>query len=359
MNYRYVKLLDEKTLGASGTEIIEITPKTPISRIGMRVELLGYAAVFDAVPAATVTKIELVDGSDVLFSLSGRQCQALCIYDRKAPSMTHGDYYAGGTVETFFGIDFGRYLWDKELAFDPSRFSNPTLKITYDRSLCQALCTAMRLEVSAWCFDEKVISPMGFLMSKEHYAYTIGTDGSFENISLPLDYPYRHLLIRGYYAAREPWHALESMRLDEDRLARIPFDVKLEEYFMEMKSIWTPISERVHFTAWADDHAYFVTPTDYSSFLWESMGGHSEGYIKTYVRGGKILMNAAGGLAMEAHGWIHGYLPHHCFDFVFGDPNDLGDLYDVTRLGHLNLRLEAGSGSGTTGEVAIQQLRRY
>ena len=72
-----------------------------------------------------------------------------------------------------------------------------------------------------------------------------------------------------------------------------------------------------------------------------------------------IKLNCAGGLAMESWGWVHGYLPHHCFDFVFGDPNDLDDLYDVTKLGHLNLRLEAGDGGGTTGEVAIQQLRRY
>ena len=359
MNYRNVILLDEKTLGASGTEIIPITPKTPISRISMRVELLGFAAVYDAHPAATVTKIELVDGSDVLHSLSGRQSQALCIYDRRAPSMTGGTYFAGGTVRTDFGIDFGRYLWDKELAFDPAKFDNPVLKVTYNRALCQAGCTAMRLEVSAWCFDEKVISPIGFLLSKEHYVYTISTDGSFENISMPLDYPYRHLLIRGYYADREPTHALESMRLDEDRLARIPFDVNLNEYYELMRSIWPLISERLAFTAWADDFTFYVTPTDYFAFNINSLAGHATGYTKAYTRGGQVKMNCAGGLQMEQWGWVHGYLPHHCFDFVFGDPNDLDDLYDVTKLGHLNLRLEAGDGGGTTGEVAIQQLRRY
>jgi len=272
--------------------------------------------------------------------------------------MFHGDIFSGGTIETFFGIDFGRKLWDRELAFDPAKFTAPVLKVTYNRVASGSADSAIRLEVSAWCFDEKVISPIGFLMAKEHYAYTISTDGSFENISLPTDYPYRRLLIRGYYDSREPWHAIEAMRLDEDRLAKIPFDVKLEQYYMEMKAIWTPVQESIRYTGWGSDFVIFTTPTDYANFVQSTQSLRGLAYLTAYVRGG-LVQRTYPGAGEEVNGWITGFLPHHCFDFVFGDPDDLDDLYDVTKLGNLNLRLEAGSGGGTTGEVAIQQLRRY
>ncbi|KKK87598.1 hypothetical protein LCGC14_2751610, partial [marine sediment metagenome] len=102
------------------------------------------------------TKIELIDGSDVLHSLDGGQNQALCIFDRKCPTMNHGQYINANSQRSLYGIDFGRFLFDKELALDPSRFRNLQLKVSYDSDISDDGVTSGSLEVWADLFDEKV-----------------------------------------------------------------------------------------------------------------------------------------------------------------------------------------------------------
>jgi len=161
MNYRYATVLPEYTLGAPGTYTVDLNVQDPISRLelGWKVTLAN-SLMLDAL-AACITKIELVDGSDVLHSLSGKQNQALCIYDRRCPTMNNAILGVGDPAHAGFGIDFGRYLYDPELAFDPTRFRNPQLKITHNRALVGADTSTHSIQIMAHLFDEKVINPDG------------------------------------------------------------------------------------------------------------------------------------------------------------------------------------------------------
>ena len=167
MNYRIATLLPEKAQTAAGTETIDLDLTDVISRIEIKLDRLAANYTYDAHPSADVTKIELVDGSDVLFSMTGAEAQALNIYDRQCPTMIEGTWIGANDIISRYGIDFGRWLYDNQLAFDPNKFTNPQLKITYALVNCDSDCVSGTMEVIAHTFNEKRVSPVGFLMAKE------------------------------------------------------------------------------------------------------------------------------------------------------------------------------------------------
>lgn len=360
MKYRTAELLSATDLEASGTKVIDININDPISRIDFLFKTTKSTHGMSSYTHKNITKIEIVDGSDALFSMDGGQAQALGIYDRKAPTMQHGQHLSACSEFDTYPIDFGRHLWDELLAFDPKRFNNPQLKITYDEDVADTGVSANEAVVVAHCFDEKEIAPIGFLMGKEHWGTTMPADGTYEYVDLPTDYPIRQLLIQGYRSAYEPWDVIEDARLSEDNLKRTIWDWNIERYYRMMKGIWTPVKEQIQgVAANGGGNVFYVTPTDYYTIP-ELIGvGASDIYINTWGRGGYFAPYTSETTVFFG-GMILGYLPNHCIQFPFGNQEDIDDWYDVTQKGSVQLRLESGS-SGTNGEgaVVLQQLRRY
>jgi len=359
MNYRTAELLAQKDVGEAGTEIIPIYVKDIISRITIAFGAVKSKHSMDDNGYANITKIELVDGSDVLHSMTGGQNQALCIYDRKCGSMNNGQHMADAYEYDVFGIDFGRYLYDPELAFDPTKFTNPQLKITYDENVSDTGCEENILTAWADCFDEKVVSPVGFLMSKEHWSGVKPTTG-FEYISLPTDFPIRKLLVRAYKAAYAPYQLIGQARIDEDNEKRIPFDwTNLDIYCRIMARQWTPVTERIATWTFDTGNQIYVLPTSYFEALSFTPYSTTVAYISgAHAAGGAILIRATGA-GEQVSGIVSGFLPCHCIEFPFGNPMDMDDWYDVTRLGSCRLRLRAGVTDLTSAGVVLQQLRRY
>lgn len=361
MKYRYAKILAAEAANTAGTKTIDLDIVDVLSRIDIRWKVTKSKNDMDAHPAADITKIELVDGSDVLHSLSGYENQALAIYSRKVGTMNHGQHTTSNAEESAYGIDFGRYLWDTLLAFDPKRFRNPQLRITHNLALSDAGVSVAELEVLGHFFDEKAVSPMGFLMAKEHFSYTPGSDTSYEHVDLPTDYLIRQILVRAYRDGYEPWNVIDEARLDEENLKRIPFDHdNLENYCRLMKGVWTPVQEQFIAAPTTTGEYYYLTPTDYYAILVAmTIGTASDWFINAATcRGGKAYLRSPA--TQTGHGIAFGWLPNHCYQFPFGMQDDPDDWYDVTKLSKPRLRLRAAAGgSSGTGEVVLEQLRRY
>jgi len=362
MNYRTAIILAAQDLvSASGTKTIDLNISDIISRIIIRWQVTKSISYMNSYAHSDILKIELVDGSDVLHSLNGGQNQALCIYDRKVPTMLEGGIIGANAQISHYGIDFGRFLFDPVLAFDPKQFRNPQLKITYNEALSDTGNEANELEIWAECFDEKVVSPMGFLSAKEHHSYTPASSGVYEYIQLPTDRVIRKMLIQGYLADHEPWYQVAEAKLDEDNDKRIPFDWNLEKYYQVRKSrdlmVMDSIATQLEVTA----RAYYLTPTDYWAGLILQNTDPSYSAGVPYVgAGGVFSCSVAGGGGTENNGISHGWLPNHCFQFPFGDQQDMADWYDATKVGSLRLRLKSGGGySGSDIATVIQQLRSY
>ena len=360
MKYRMSRILPSRTLPAvAGTETIDLNVAEPISRIDLRYKVTKSLPYMTAHPAADIIKIELVDGSDVLFALSGYECQALCIYDRRCPTMVHGQHMPALSEESAYGIDFGRFLWDPELAFMPARFRNPQLRITYNSRLCDTGATVPTLEVFAHIFDERQISPQGFLLSKEHYKASCPALDSHTYVDLPNDFPVRQLLVRGFHTGHEVWDSVKSVRLDEENEKRVPFDWDTEEYHRLMKGVWSQVQEQFIVWPMSDDQSYYITPSAYYNVVAGAANDVAKPLTVTaYNTGGVVQIVNCNNSVVSA--LAMGSLPNHTIQFPFGDPNDLTSWYDIQKLGSARLRVTGGE-SGVSGafQVVLQQLRSY
>jgi len=361
MNYRLATILPEITLPAvAATYTIPIRLKEPISRISIKYNVKKSKEEMDNHPAADITKIELVDGSDVLHSTSGFENQSLCLFDRRTPTMNEGVSLINCDQQSTYGIDFGRWLFDTELAFVTQNFLMPQLKITYNSQTSDTGGTIPKLAVYAYVFDEKVPSPRGFLMSKEHHKEACPAANAWKYVELPLDYPYRRIMMRAFLKSYPPYYQLIHVKIDEDNDHRIPFDVNVEDYIQFTMARWEQIHEPLHVAVATTVHAdYYFTPAQWENAVMGVSTDIARHIAQRMARNAGVTELAATNMTTLA-GSVEGYCPNHCIDFEVGDVNDIDDWYDVTKVGDLRMSVQGGP-AGIDGEysVVIQQLRHY
>lgn len=360
MKYRHALLLSPTDLGEAGTKIIDIDVNKPISRINIRFKTTKANYAMSVPAPANISKIELVDGSKLLHSLSGYENQALAYYSRGNISMEHGQHIPTLAEVDMYALDFGRHLWDELLAFNPLRFDNPQLKITWDEDVSDTGVSANECEVWADIFDEKEISPLGFLVATEHYSYTPSAADAYEEVSLPSDRLIRQILVRAYQDGYEPWYNIDEIRFDEGTLDKIPWEyTDLEMYYRRMKSVWPMIQTPLVIEPTTSARVYYVPQTDFWAFVVGiPMAVAPSLYVNgTSMRGGKL--SAIASASEQVAGMACGYLPWHCYQFPMGKLDDIDDWYDPTdKKPRLRLRASTG-GSSVTGYVILEELYRY
>ncbi len=360
MNYRESTIHAEETFTSTGTKVIDIDQANPISRITVKWRATNPSsrATIIAHPAKLVTKIELVDGSDVLYSLSGKQAQALNHYElNQTPDseISDGESETPGATAL---IHFGRKLWDKELALDPKRFRNLQLKITHNYLAYCASSSNLMILVKADVFDEKAISPVGFLMSKVYGEETLA-GASHKYIYPPCDYLYRRMILEAFLTNSPVTDQIDNVKVDEDTDKRIPFDTDLDEYLRKMMSGWTPMHEHFALRAQTTVTSFYVLPTYYPNIYGQwAQHQYATGRLTYYYAERQGLYSATAG-TYPFMGVAYGYVPHHCIDFPFGDPMDMSDWYDPKNIG--KLRFDTLGKTSSTAALALfgQQLRKY
>lgn len=356
MNYRKTKMLARESATTAATKPLGISLKDVISRIQIRFEPINNGNTQTGHPALCVSKIELVDGSDVLMSLSGMQAQALDFYDTKQGREYEMDMRNDMPNQEFFNLNFGRYLWDPLLGFDPKKFSNPQLQITHNRALGGSAPDAAYLSVYADVFDEKVVTPVGFLMAKNLKTYTT-VASSYEEFKLPHDYLLRKLLIQTLVANSSFTDNIDELRLSEDNLKKVPFDGGIYEFIagiMKKYPLYQEIIAQTLPTTGGNNTTY-CTPGEVVNVT-PGVRGSATVYQNATNGGGVCTLYSSA--AAECHSLVTGYMPHGCLPVEFGDPNLMEDWYDITKIGSLELRLHAVAGSVSVNTL-LQQLRKY
>jgi hypothetical protein len=362
MNYRLSTILDRELHSADTTKVIDITLADPISQLTVIYEPVnGAEATPDGHPAACITKIELVDGSDVLYSLTGQEAQAVDFYHRRIEPPNLMCYMNGMTSEMVYNINFGRHLWDPLLAFDPKKFSNPQLKVTIDINGGGCTVASGYLTVQAQIFDEKKITSIGFLMCKEIKDFALGA-GTHEYTDMPTDFPYRKLFARIQKYAAGLELSFGKVKLTEDNDRRVPYNHTIFEILKSIVGNGPAYTETIITHGVTAHRHYYNTPCYWPIFAstgWT--GSDTPQAINAYEGdGGKFqTVNTTAGLNISH--MCRGYCPHGTIEIPFGLQDDPTDWYDVTKLGNLKLDLTSGStmSSSETCQVFIQQLRSY
>lgn len=358
MNYRNSILLSHESIATAGTKTLDITLKDIISRIGIQVKATNNGSAPTAHPAAILSSIEVVDGSDVLFSLSGKECLALNFYNQRKTPFCINNYLDNVMNVTFYTIDFGRWLYDPMLALDPTKFRNPQLKITHNLASGGSAPDAATLEVLADVFDDKPATPQGFLMTKEQVSYSLSASAN-EYIDLPTDYNHRIMLIMSLSASKQPYEQFNEIKLSEDNDKRIPFNDKTSDLIKYMAALFPELQEYIVGAAATTTKDFFCMST-YEPIVAGLSTDHGAAYLKPELGyGGNLDIRASANANFQAI--VRGWCPFGAVPLVFGDQNMLDDWYDVSKIGNLRLTLKAGSspGSNSTCEVITQQMRNY
>jgi len=364
MNYREVEIAAPKDLGTTGTEIIDIDISDILSCIELiwQTTVVTVSVMTDTHPAC-ISKVELIDGSDVLLSLSGEELMALAFYTGRTMPLEEISLTVGEYMRSVIPIYFGRMLMDPQLAFDPKKFKNPQLKVTWDEDAANASVVANELTVRGWAFDQKVPSPMGFLMSKEIKSYTPAAN-SYEYTDMPTDYPYRLLMIQSEATDKNPFEVLNLVKLSEEHDKRIPIDMTGYEVFRKIIQPRGLLSIPVTLDAAITAKTLYLPPTyahgikieyDATAFVTAS----SKFALPTFTNTKIALAASVDIKALRA--LVTGYAPYSCLAIPFGDLDDIGDWYDVTKLGHLRLTTQGAAAVGTSpvARICLQQLRKY
>lgn len=362
MNYRMTEIWPEHSYTTDQTVIIDLNLMNPVSQIIVDADCYnGSETAITGHPVKGITKIELVDGSDVLYSLSGVEGHAVDFYHNKRERQAWFHYMGSNYTDYAIGLNFGRFLWDPLYALDPSKFRNLQLKITLDIDGGGGTPTTIRLRVTANVFDEKSVTPAGFLMHKEMKSYTL-EDSAHEYSDLPTDYPYRKLFVRAQRYGTEANQQLESIKITEDNDRKVVINQKVARVMRNLIALTPAYKEGILLKGATTTRNFYCTPTA----TVYGVGGR----WATAVAAGAVQFNDGDGGRFAAivgtaggyvHYQIHGWLPHGVFEFPFGIQNDPEDWYDVSKIGSLIIDVEAASsvGSSQTCQVLLQQARKY
>lgn len=361
MNYKTDLLLPAQAMSAaSGTYTLDIKTKKPISRIEITYKTTKVLYQMTAPGPANIPKIELVDGSTPLHSLTGYVNQALAYYSRPNCVMEHGQHIQSLSEVDIYAIDFGRFLYDPLLAFDPTKFDNPQLKVQWNRALADTSVTTDSMEIWAEVFDEKPINPIGFLSAREIWSGSFLAENSVNEVMLPEDEVIRQILARAHYDGYEPWYQVDIAKLDEAGSGDVIFEyTDLEMFYRRMKSHNPPIKTPFICEPTNSQRYYWVPQTDYwATIVFTNVSANQNVYLAgASMRGGKADIRADGNA--QAVAIAMGYLPWHTFQFPMGRQSDIDDWYDPKgRRPRLRLTSNTAGTSGD-GNVAVETIHKY
>jgi hypothetical protein len=357
LKYRKATLLATESATTAATKTIDLDLTEIISRIHLNIRATNSNNTLIAHPAKIIKKLEIVDGSDVLFSLSGLEAQALAEIGTGKQPVDVISYMTGDEIQPSMNIFFGRHLWDPKYAFDPKKFGNPQLKISHDKSLGGSTPTSMTLAVYADLFDEKAVSPEGFLMSKENYTY-VPSASAHKYVDLPVDYPYRMLLMQTLSSGKQMGEVLSHIKISENMDKKVVMDQDTKDIIKLLLTETDPVIENILAYVAATATTIYCKSAYEGIAVGNQYGGAQYATSFGGVAGGTFTAysTTAYYLKMLVRGWC----PHGCYNIMPGHIDDPDDWYDPTALKSLRLDLTADSSPGSDAvNVITQQLRKY
>ncbi len=315
-----------------------------------------------------VEEIAVIDGSEVIAAMNGPECIAMYCFDH-ARTPFHWHQELGGMSQYWcLPITFGRDLWDEEWIFDPRKFRNPQLRITFDIQAVAAVgagayatATDDWPAISVWAkIMEEGARPKGYLMNKQLKEFA-SLSGGQEITYLPTDFNIRKLMVRAYKKCGQMNDAITRLKLSQDEDKWIPWDLNSHDFIWLMRDWFPEVTFHLKHEGTDNDQR-------------EHYGG-------TYAQG--LLVSATQGRMVSVRGWAGNCFtmdiedvtnstvtntqawskcqtrtPFDCYCYPFGDQNDDRDWLDVSQMGNLRLILTQGA-EDYLEQIVVQQAHPY
>jgi len=358
MKYRQTNLLAAESITTAGTKVVNITTRDIITRITAIVRLTNSSWTPTGPPAAVVTSLQLVDGSEVLHSMRGVYSQAMAFYGTQKQPFNYINYTDNGLAVAEIPIYFGRYLWDREYGLNPAQFNNLQLKITHNYLLGGAVPDAATLEVWADIFDEDQPSPSGYFRAESMWSQTLVASTTYE-IQLPTDHDIRLLCPAAYSNDEEPDINIDDVKVTENQDKNVLIDSGVLELLQMYEATWPWwIEFGEGRTLAANNVEFFVTPCkDIMMFAQPSVD--LDNYINFPWSGGNGR-NIMGSATSTIQLGINGRCPAGVFPLPMGELMKPDTWWHVDPSGSRKIRMTTGAGdTSSLFELLLQQYKPY
>jgi hypothetical protein len=357
MQYRDVDILSSKTVGDSGTETVDLDVTDPITELAVVVGVTNDSSAVDGkIPTNIITKVELVDGGTVLASLTGPELAAdFCYNAGRYPPHWYDEQATNGQSVTL-PMRFGRFLGDPLRNFDPTRFRNPQIKVTWAKASGHA-SGSVTLGVRAKLLAD-VPGASSCLFTKAVRGFTSASSG-VEETELPTDYPIRRLYVGAYLQDNVPASILTHFKLDCDGGKFIAFDMGSWAMCEEAERAFGYFHVRQFVKAsngdtkdcWLGNALYAALSAGDPGYISNAIAsGNPFAYIWSYSHAGA----AASAILFEMGAF--GCLPHSVFAYPFGLPDDPSTWLNAGAYRSVKLLLTQGTASCPVS-ILVQQDR--
>jgi len=364
--WRDTYLESRRTMADAGEYTLDINLSDPITALWVEFRIQNGSTSNKAHTVADIVDaIEVLDGSDVIFSLDGYEAFALTAYH-----LGHIPYqliHEGNSVtqNLFALVPFGRFLGDDLYALNPKKFLNPQVRVKWaatnwgtagDTTFTTGTVT---LTVVAMVMSGGP-EPVGLIQSKEVYTWTT-TSGGIEYIDLPNNLPLRSLLLRADKAATNISGVVSQVKLNCNAGAFVPLDMRMADYVHMLALSVPPFSYKHVFRAISGDTLYCVLKQDETLNLTPDQGDVTASYDNHGYGEGSLTAYLAGTATTSLKNFgaiVSGWCPYRTVSIPLGNPDVPSEWFPASD--YTSVRLECtGAVASGSGYLVVQQERKY
>jgi len=358
---------DQRLWGDTGPIVDKINVGLPISAIDVIIHATNGATSNQGNPLhVDVDRVEIIDGTDRLFSLSLVQAIVQHAHERGKYPVHHLDENAGSWQEEGFRINFGRWLGDPEYWLDPAMFSNLQYRMVGDLTISATVgfATGTRtITLIAHCLTDRPPVHAGYFVTKEIFQFTTVAAGE-QRITLPDDQAIRALGFRARENAIAFNTDITQLKMTQSKDSFITFDLRALSMrnLMEEQYGQHEITQRVFRTDADTFDSYMAFPRTFQANALLDLDLASIDAIASNQLTLQLLsLTAVPTIAKSAADtdvWVttRGVLPHFGLVYRFGDWDDPAQWIKGEEVAAQELVLTQG-GAGAAASAWLQQVR--
>lgn len=363
MNRRVTYVQNRTVLADSGEYTVNLGLRDIITSIGIEFRATNGATsnINNTLPE-NITSVELIDGSKVLYSLSGKQMTALTMYHRGYIPYNLFSEVPGNTQNALGEMSFGRWHGDQIYALDPSRFANLQLRVKWNLATKTAVgatgYVTGTLTFTAWAeVMEGAQAPQGYLSERLHYAFTTVASGHVY-IDLPLDQRLRAIMVGSESDSGAGLYGISNLKFSADQDKFVAFDLRKTDFqrYITLKN--GPFHIKQQFMASNGDTIYPVVKQD-EAVMVNPSSGDTTITVANNGDGSEVIGLTTGGSAASTDqmidGLIDGWEPYHYAYWDFGEYDDPNSWFDPTPYRSVRLDLTNDVASSTASVVLCHE----
>lgn len=363
MNRRKAYILNRYTLADSGEYVCDVGIRDVITAMTIEFRATNGASGNKANPlAACITAIELIDGSKVLYSITGKQAFALTAYHRGFVPYELLSEVPSNVQNLLAELQFGRWHGDTQFALDPSKFTNLQLRFKFNLAAVRAVAaTAFATGTLTVTVIADVMTgapnPIGMLTCKQYYSFTTAASG-VTYVDLPTDQLIKAVLLQSALDGYAGLAGLSNVKLTADMDKWVGFDMRSSDVVRLMTTLNAPFVLK-HQVYAKDADTYYCPLKQEESVQFTPEAGDCVVAYLNYGIGSGALNITQGGIALGAEKMldakVSGWCPWNAVMLDQGEYDDPSTYLDPTQYNKLRLEL-TNSVVSASAAVVLEQV---